>query len=73
MHLHQIDILAFVARARITVVVNELATNFEKHFNTVNEEKNENDEQQKCVAAAEEWCVRVTIFCDLRRQYLRTE
>lgn len=53
MHLYQIDILVVVARARIAVVVDELAANFEKHFDAVNEEKNEHDEQQECVAAAE--------------------
>lgn len=73
MHLHQIDILVVNARAGIAVVVDELAANFEKHFDAVNKEKNENDEQQKCVAATEERRVRVTILRHLRRQNLRSE
>lgn len=72
-HLHQIDIMIFGGCIRFARVVDELAANFEKHFDTVNEKEDENDEQQKCVAAAEEWCVRVTILGHLRRQNLRTE
>lgn len=46
MHLHRIDrLIGMMTGTRITVVVDELSANFEKHFDTVNEEKDENDEQ----------------------------
>lgn len=78
-HLYEIDISIVIAAVAIAddvvvvdgiqtaVVTRELATDFEEHFDAVDEKEDEYDEQQECVAAAKKWRVRRPIFGDLCR------
>lgn len=69
MHLHEIYIL--LARIwRLAAIVDELTAYFEKHLNTVDQEEDQHDQQQDCIAAVEEIRVCFTVFDDLRGEHL---
>lgn len=56
-----------------SLIVNEAAAQFEKHFDAIDQKENDHNQQEYCIAAVEDVRIILPIGDNQRREYLNAE